>query len=370
MTNDRALPLLIIAQSARFLAQAAQQSGYRVWAADCFGDADTLSAVERWQVLPAFDTLSTKVLFNTILQLSQSEPCQLIYGGGMEYYPDVFDQLPNHIALMGNSSQTLRLIKEPTSFFALLAKQKIDFPEVSWCPPDSQEGWLFKPNMSLGGCNILPAKQALKKSKGYFQRSIQGISISALFLANGTNVQLIGINRQKASPSSENPFRLGSIEKPHAIDSIFMAQLAHAIKTITLATGLVGLNSLDAILANNGKLYFLEINPRPSASAELYNAEYPLISSHLLACQKQNSPTLPEASQNKFSLLRYVYSIQPCTIPSDFNWPPACRDIPPANTQIGYQDPICSLYTHGDSLASCHQQSQQLESEIILQLIN
>ena len=65
--QNQSKPVLILAQSGRFLAQSASQAGYRVWVADCFGDIDTLVASERWQGLPKLASLTCKQ-FLTVLQ--------------------------------------------------------------------------------------------------------------------------------------------------------------------------------------------------------------------------------------------------------------------------------------------------------------
>ncbi len=369
MANDRVLPLLIIAQSARFLAQAASFSGFRVWGADCFADVDACDVAERWHLLAPLDQLTTEQLLEAIVTLSQGEPCQLIYGGGIEHYPALFDQLPDHIQLMGNSPPTLQTINHPATFFALLAELELPFPELSWQRPAQQTAWLFKPHTSLGGNGILPAHQAATAEQGYFQHQITGASLSALFLANGTDAQLIGINRQWTAPIPTTPFRLGGIESAYTLDAAITEQITHAINTLTLATGLIGLNSLDFIVSDEGKCYLLEINPRPSASAELYHTEYPLIQSHLTACHQQSLDQESESKQASFRSLSYLYATtQSVIIPSHFSWPFACRDIPTADSRIRPAQPICTLLISGHSQTHCHQQRQQLEAEITSQL--
>ena len=49
--------LLIVAQSARMLAQSATREGYSVRVADCFAGIDTLDAADRFLKLSALDNL-------------------------------------------------------------------------------------------------------------------------------------------------------------------------------------------------------------------------------------------------------------------------------------------------------------------------
>ena len=80
--------LLIVAQSARMLAQSARREGYTLRVADCFADIDTLDAADRFLQLSALDNLEEHQWLQTIITLSDAEPCWLICGTGIErFYP-------------------------------------------------------------------------------------------------------------------------------------------------------------------------------------------------------------------------------------------------------------------------------------------
>ena len=121
--------------------------------------------------------------------------------------------------------------------------------------------------------------------------------------------------------------------------------------------------------SDDGRLYLLEINPRPSASAELYQSQLPLINAHLSACQKHPLNHKIELDRAPFHLLSYLYATtQSIVVPNQFSWPSVCRDIPIAGAHISKQQPICTLLIPGKTLTHCHQKRQQLEINITSEL--
>jgi hypothetical protein len=111
--------VVIVAQSGRFLAQLAAEAGYSVRVADCFGDQDTLSIAERWIALSTLH--DHDAIYDAILELSQNQPCFLIYGSGVEVFFPVLTRLPKTITLIGNATAVIEQLKNPLYFFSLLA---------------------------------------------------------------------------------------------------------------------------------------------------------------------------------------------------------------------------------------------------------
>ncbi|MFT7414669.1 MAG: putative ATP-grasp superfamily ATP-dependent carboligase, partial [Methylophagaceae bacterium] len=124
----RHIPILIFAQSGRFLAQSATQAGYTVWVADCYGDSDLLIVAERWQSLPLFTELTHDSILATLSELTGGEPCILICGGGIELCYHLLHPLPANIQLIGNTPDTIHIIKTPALFFDVLNQHAIGYP--------------------------------------------------------------------------------------------------------------------------------------------------------------------------------------------------------------------------------------------------
>ena len=116
------VPVLIFAQSGRYLAQSATQAGHTVWVADCFGDVDTLDIAERWKKLPPLHTLNNTHLLELLTTFANGQDCLLVCAGGIEKYFPILSQLPTNIKCIGNNSDTIKKIKTPQLFFSLLTR--------------------------------------------------------------------------------------------------------------------------------------------------------------------------------------------------------------------------------------------------------
>jgi uncharacterized protein len=362
-------PVLIFAQSGRFLAQSAIQAGYPVWVADCFGDQDTLSVAQRWQQLPAISGITEDRLLAIFSKLTNDEQCALICGGGIESCYTILNQLPDNIQLVGNTAHTIHSIKTPTLFFSLLDQLNIAHPDTQFEHPDNVENWLIKLTSGLGGSHIHYLDQQTNLTGYYFQRFIGGTSGAALFLANGKQALIVSINKQHCTANKVKPFRLSSIEVPWSISNQHLKQLEQAINKLTSATGLVGLNSIDFIISEQGELLVLEINPRPSASVELSNLNNPLFQHHLDACRGilPDGPITQSATKTS---LRYLYAIDDFIIPANISWPSECHDLPAPDTFIKEHEPICTSIVQTSGNQEINNLHQNIEHRVTNQLRN
>jgi predicted ATP-grasp superfamily ATP-dependent carboligase len=102
---------------------------------------------------------------------------------------------------------------------------------------------------------------------------------------------------------------------------------------------------MDFLLGRQGPLA-LEINPRLSASFELY--EIPdLLDRHLQACLGQLTP-LPECSPGaKASLIHYAS--HDFDVPEQVDWPDWAVDRPAAGSRILAGEPVCSVLARAEN---------------------
>jgi len=364
--QNQHIPVLIFAQSGRFIAQSASQAGYRVWVADCFGDQDTLEIAERWQQLAPVHQLSEKQILDILSTLSQGENCLLICGSGIEQHYSLLNNLPDNITLIGNSVTTIQAIQTPKLFFNLLKQLEISYPDTTFKQP-SDNDWLAKSPSGLGGIHIQYLKIAQQSDNHYYQRYVTGSSGSGLFIANGKQSQLLSINQQYLQPCESSAFRLGGITSPWLISEHHQQHLKLAINKITSAIGLYGINSIDFIISEQSQLFILEINPRISASAELLNGCEDLFQHHVNAC----NGTLPRKSiisDKTPSRLHYFYANHDVYISPKIVWPPACHDIPLGGSTIVKGEPICTLTIQALTSKDLQQCYRALEKELTTNL--
>jgi len=367
--QNQNLPVLIFAQSGRFLAQSATQAGYRVWVADCFGDQDTLAASERWLPLTNLSTLSSQQFLTTLNAITKGEACSLIYGSGIEYCYDLLEFLPDNIELLANSASNLERLNNPQAFFNLLHQLDLPFPVTTFKSPDSKKGYIAKPHTGNGGNHIGAISPFISSKTHYFQKKIDGISGSALFLADshGT-VQIVSINKQYPAPTVSSPYRLGMIETANDELSPYKAQLSRICTRISTELNLKGLNSLDFIISKQNTLLVLELNPRPSASMLLNESpSHPIIQRHIDACLgKITDQSLPIS--NEISSLRYIYASRDINIANKISWPLTCGDLPSFGSKINCGEPICTTLVKAINHVDAVDKHNVLEQKILVQL--
>lgn len=365
------IPILIFAQSGRFLAQSATQAGYTVWVADCYGDTDLLTVAERWQRLPTFAELTHESILASLSKLTRGEQCILICGSGIEHCYSLLFPLPANIYLLGNTPDTIRVIKTPALFFELLDQHDFNYPDTRLDEiPRDDLTWLKKQTSGLGGTHIQYTALATANIDAgfYYQRFISGLSGSCLFLADSHHAHIVSINQQYLAPNRQHPFRLGRIESAWQLSASHNDYLAKIVNQLTATTALVGLNSLDFIITDLHQLLILEINPRVSASAELIKNMAGLFQQHLDACLGQLPKSQSPLNQNYASLF-YHYAMSDLMIPDNMIWPAECHDLPSAGLTITQGDPLCTSLIKSDENKPATKSHLLIEQKILKQLI-
>lgn len=342
--------LLIIAQSAQMLTQAAYNIGLKVTVIDCFADCDTQALTPHYYQVKS---LALKDI-QTLIELIKNQLSFCIYGSGFEAYPDSLAFLETQFQLIGNSSTVFKALQNKPLFFQRLQQLNISFPAVFFTLEDKRHqhkttSYLVKPFDSLGGLDIQIMNAGtchnLHNTPHYYQEYINGQSLSALFVANGKQAIIIGFNQQW---TVEKSYLFSGIIN-YAQLPIFHQQILYEwISKLTLSYKLQGLCSLDFIFYEN-KCYVLEINPRPPASMQLY--EKYLLKNHYLACLGQlGKVTIPQ--YKTYTAYQIIYATTKIKIPSQMKWPKYCCNLPKKNTMINKGQPICSMILNGMSSQS------------------
>lgn len=362
-------PLLLIGASVRAAAHSAAAAGFEVGAIDLFGDADlcrTALAVRR----------STRFPADTLLLAESFPPGPWLYTGGMENYPRLVARLAVRRPLLGNGPDVLRRVRDPRQLAAWLERSgmSVAVPRIHAAAavgaiPSAEAGsWLLKHRRSSGGLAVRPATigdlmgQSLPTRRGrYLQRLIAGTSFGASYLAAGSTASFLGLAEQLAAPAFDGsaPFRYGgSITVP--LDEDDRNLLEELGARLAGEFALCGLFGVDLIRDVAGRWWLLEVNPRPTASMDLWESPTapPLVAMHVDAFRSGCLPSRPLPSGSTMRARRVVYSGTLCgSVPpelaelllrgADGRGQYTIADVPATGSFVAPDQPLVTLFATG-----------------------
>jgi predicted ATP-grasp superfamily ATP-dependent carboligase len=337
-------PHLIVAVTGRALASSAVRGGHRVVVLDCFADRDTRSCVSacRSVVSSRGIRLDAAALLQAARRLAPP-PAALVYGSGFEGRVGLLGQLARGRLLYGNAPEVVETVRDPARFFPLLDRVGIAAPEVRFVRPVRPEGWLVKRPGGAGGAHVRHAVASRRPAGAYYQRLEPGRTLSVLFLADGDRARILGASRQwTARGRPDLPFlyggAVGGVTLPRAVNR----DIHRRLDALVAATGLVGLNGLDFILQGDRWLA-LELNPRPTATMELYDPDYSrgLFGWHVRACRGE-LPIHPAAPRARRAHA-VVFARSPIRA-AGVRFPAWCRDVPMPGARFAPGDPVCTVH--------------------------
>lgn len=365
--------ILVIANSARLLAQTARASGFKPLVIDLFSDQDTQSYAEDFKQITSLTKQQLQPAVDDFIKSYQVT--QVVYGSGFENHPGSLHYLNSCLSLLGNVPDVFIGFHDKPVFFAALKCLAIPYPCVCFSEPNEFEGWLIKPQRGQGGVGIKPYLGEKVGSESYWQSYQAGKQYSVLFLADGLQFQIVGFNSQWTTNLDDgSEFMFSGIINACDLTTKQQAQVISWLEKLVPFFKLKGINSLDFINDGN-RSWLLEINPRPSASMQLYEAD--LFKRHIKAC-------LCELTEDHYPINGYtgyqvVYAQHDIMIPDGFLWPEGCVDIPETGVIYRTGQPICSIMCHKMQahlvMSALHSQQLNLQKRfstwnITLALIN
>lgn len=347
--------MLIVATSGRALAQCAARSGYVSVVLDCFADADTRLTAKT--VRRVADDSGIRFDAGRLLRTAEqfappAEIDAMIYGAGFESEPALLEIFAQRDRVCGNPPDVIRQVKAPETFHRLLDQIGLPYPETRLDPPESPDGWLVKRIGSAGGQDVQRCgARPFEPGRDYVQRAVPGVVCSALFLADKRRAQIIGFS--EALPpgnGARSPFAYGGAVSQAAVSPRVRDELASKLDKLVALAGLVGLNGIDFVV-DRDSFWILELNPRPTATLELYDPDFAdgLLGAHVAVCLGE-----PVRLQQVWGPVRghaIVFA------PNEFRVPPYwqpeswCSDIPCPDVPIAPGMPICSVRAAGNSRA-------------------
>lgn len=354
--------LAVVALSARALARSARRAGLRVLALDLFADADTQEHAAMAARVPAsrrglgFDR---RALLDA-LAAHAPEGLPVVLGAGFEHTAGLMRAIARRNPIMGAAPETVERLKDPWAFAGLLDELGIPRPHVQTLDDGAlhlfqtgrgeeaaapYDGWLSKRIGASGGRHI-----RIGDSRGvrrYAQQRVEGRALSALFLANGADAQILGFSEQWPDPAPDAPFRYGGAVGPVPVAPSLADAVASALARIVAATGLRGLASADMIVPEAGPAFFLlEINPRPGATLDVFDrSPWPsLLRLHLDACDGRLPGPLPALSG---ALAAAVVHAPARVAAKAVERPHWTADWPSCDETIHLAAPFCTAFAAG-----------------------
>jgi predicted ATP-grasp superfamily ATP-dependent carboligase len=341
--------LIIAAISARGYAKAAHKFGYKIITLDAFADADTRVVADQCIKVSVTDDCVDETDFKLKFEkIILEDDCQFIYGSLFDAKPELLSWVAERVKVIGNLPQTLQFSRS-FDFFAMLDGLNIRHPEVRLDVPDDANAWLVKRLNCSGGAHVKPAGLGIQGD--YFQRKIDGEPVSLLFLSDRKTARVVGFNQQLLAPSVDMPYRFAGAVGDAVLSIAVQHKFIEAAQRLTAVLSLCGLNCLDAVLEGND-LWILELNPRLSASFQLYPN---LLQAHMQASIGE----LVDLPKNKTTSAEFVlYADEMLNIPADFIWPDWVADIPYTQKNIvtiDEDEPICTVIAAGENAATAYQ---------------
>ena len=349
--------ILIVASSGRMLAQAAKNAGLKPLVIDLFADLDTQDYAEAFKRVPS---LAKNHLTSAIDYFIEHYTVKhFIYGSGFEYYPESLRYLSGRLLVLGNPPDTFVKLHDKPVFFSRLDQLNIPYPDVCFIAPTSADNWLVKPMQAQGGLGIKrDHPKSFTESAVYWQKYQAGTQHSVLFLADGKAARVIGFNTQWAvNLGKSQEFIFSGIINSCDLLEPQKERITNWLKELVPVFTLQGLNSLDFIQAGDQSLV-LEINPRPSASMQLYDAN--LLIGHIKACLGELTDY---GSQEDFTGYQIVHAKQDVIINDGFEWPSWCMDLPESGVTCRAGQPICSIIAHQN-------EAQSVINELLIKQLN
>lgn len=337
--------LLVVAASARALVQSAARAEWRVTAIDGFADTDTRDGAHAWiQLAYSAHGFDRATLIRAVRRYAGHT---LVYGGGLEWTPDVLDQLARDHEIAGNSTTVMHDITNPRRLFHLLDRLGIPYPPVRYTPPEDGR-WLIKNAAGAGGGHVRFWNGArLAHPSSYFQQYLDGHVFSVLFLANGSSHRIVGWNQIWSDPiHTERRFAYrGAVNHADELTATVKSNVTGWVDRLVTELSLKGLNGIDFVITQDAP-WLLDVNCRPTSTFMLYDHEYPrgLIDAHIQACRgilPNHQPQHPPRAH------KIVVAPQTLSIPFDLNWPHWCADRPRRGSTIICGTPLCTVSAEG-----------------------
>jgi uncharacterized protein len=348
--------VLIVAVSARMLAQLAVADGYRVTALDRFGDVD-LRAVAPGATARSADALAALA--------ADVEADAVVYGAGLENRPDLVAELARGRELLGTPADSLAAVRDPWGVGAAALAAGARAPDTRSVDALPTGGtWLRKPVRSGGGRGVRRWAGGRLRATEILQRRVDGLSCSAVAIADGRRAAVLGLTEQLHRPRTFG--WSGNVTPPRLTESERIeldGQLRAVCDEVTARFGVRGAFGVDAIW-DGRRAWVVEVNPRPPASLELFGPG--AFEAHVEGARGLGLPTPGTPPATRCARVKLVlFADRDLRAPDPGWWPSGlARDVPHAGETISKGAPVCTLISSTADARQLAARGEQLLAEL------
>jgi uncharacterized protein len=349
------------------LADLAVRDGQRVVAFDLFGDLDLRRGASG---------VVTRAGLSALVDAAVAvQPGRVVYGASFENHPALVARLGERHALLGNSAQTLRAVRDPQRLATTLRDAGFVHPRTFAAAPDERSGrWLRKPLRGGGGTRVRAWRGGALPAGTVVQERVDGVACSTAAVGNGVDAVVLGLTEQLVGRRAfgVRGYRwCGNVAPPRlpaGERDALLGQARAICSCLAAAFALRGLFGVDFIW-DGERAWTIEVNPRPTASLEAIEAAYGVgtFAAHLRGCVGE----LPRVDVGTGGAAgkAVLFATEGVVVGESERWlERGVRDVPHPGERIAAGRPICTVVaraaTPQDALAGLEEQAAQLRAEL------
>jgi predicted ATP-grasp superfamily ATP-dependent carboligase len=401
-------PILLVAISARMLAELAVRAGREVVALDRFGDLDLQRLCPSVSVLR--DLGGRGGMAALVDAAEEVHAPSVIYGAGLENNPRLVTRLATGRRLLGCPPETLERVRDPATLGASLRAADLAYP-ATFGPRDAPRPvertsssfaardaprrtertsstvaardaprrtdrprrWLRKPVRGGGGRGVREWRGGALRGEVVVQEHISGLACSVAAVADGRSAAVLGVSEQLIGQCGFGargyawcgnlvPPRLGEAQRC-ALAAAARAICAHLARAFRLR-GLFGVD----LVWDGEHAWVVEVNPRPTGSLECVEAAHDVgvFAAHLDGCAGRLPqvapaqaprraagkaiPFPPAHAPRRAAGKAIVFATRDVRVGDTRDWPArGIRDVPHPGERIAAGAPICTLVSVQES---------------------
>jgi len=378
--------LLLVGLDLVAMAKSAKAAGFRVYAADYFGDYDLVKICDGCRAIikqeagkscgkieNRFNPKNFVDLVKAFLKKVSVDA--LLLSSGLDDSFEVLEELNELVPILGNKPEVFRKVRGKPEFFKELKRLNLLYPETiivgsledaKRAAKDIGYPVVVKPSKGFAGVGIRKALNPRELKEGFevassidgkvlIQEYIAGVNASISFISSANQVKVLTINEQLLGLKElgqQEPFGFCGNIVPLDVSSKTFQECHEAAEKIASHFGLLGFNGIDFILSAEGKPYVIEVNPRFQATFECIERvlNLNLIEMHVKACL--NEP-LPRFSRKigKYCTRLILFSKGQVKA-ENLTSLSYVRDVPFPEVIIEEGEPLCSVIIEAESRES------------------